>query len=95
MTGKRGRPRNSEDELWQRAQTAQLTVNEELAAMQGCGLIPLPGKAKNRAALRLGVSMKTLMRLLALAPAPDPREEWIREWKQAELDDWQQDSARD
>ena len=34
MTGKRGRPPDSEDERWQRAQTARRTVNEELAAMR-------------------------------------------------------------
>ena len=38
MTGKRGRPRNSEDERWQHAQTARRTVDEELAEMRGCGL---------------------------------------------------------
>jgi hypothetical protein len=36
--------------------------------------------------------MKTLNRLLAMAPAADPR--YTRdEWKQAEYDDWQADLA--
>ena len=92
MTGKRGRPSYSEDERWQRAQTARRTVNEDLAAMRHDGLIPSSGRAKNRAALRLGISMKTLNRLLAMAPAADPR--YTRdEWKQAEYDDWQADLA--
>jgi hypothetical protein len=46
MTGKRGRPSYSEDERWQRAQTARRTVNEELAAMRHDGLIPSSGRAK-------------------------------------------------
>lgn len=91
-----GRPPYSEDERWQRAQTARRTVNEELTAMQGSGLIRSPGKAIDRAARRLGISMKTVERLLAVAPAVDPRDEqpprctWD-EWKQAEYDDWQAD----
>ena len=68
MTGKRGRPPDPEDERWQRAQTARRTVDEELAAMQHDGLIPSPGKANNRAARRLGISTKTLKRLLAVDP---------------------------
>ena len=39
------------------------------------GHIPSPGKANDRAARRLGISIKTLKRLLALAPAADPRDE--------------------
>ena len=91
MTG-RGRPPDSEDERWQRAQTARRTVDEELAAMQGCRLIPLPGKANSRAARRLGISTKTLKRLLAVAPRDEqpPKYTWD-EWKQAEYDDWQAD----
>ena len=53
----------------QRAQTARRTVDEELAAMQRDGLMPSEGKAKANAARRLGISARTLERLLALAPA--------------------------
>ena len=93
---KRGRPPDSEDERWQRAQTARRTVDEELAAMQRDGLIPSPGKAKNRAARRLGISTKTLKRLLACSR---PRMSGLLsctwdEWKQAEWDDWEADLAR-
>ena len=96
MTGKRGRPPDSEDERWQRAQTARRTVDEELAAMQSCGLIPLPGKANSRAARRLGISTKTLKRLLAVDPRDEQPLKLTRdEWKQAEWDDWQADSAGD
>ena len=94
---RRGRPPDPEDGRWQRAQTARRTVDEELAAMQRDGLAtPLRGKAIERAARRLGNSRKTVERLLALAPAVDPRDEqpprytW-EEWKQAEYDDWQAD----
>jgi len=93
MTGKRGRPRDLEDERWQRAQIARRTVDEELAAMQRDGLIKSPGKANNRAARRLGISTKTLKRLLAVDPRdePSPKYTWD-EWKQAEYDDWQENS---
>ena len=85
MTGKRGRPPDSEDERLQRAQTARRTVDEELAAMRRDGLMPSQGKANGRAARRLGISARTLKRLLALAPAGDwdePRITWD-EWKQS------------
>jgi hypothetical protein len=88
MTGKRGRPPDVEVERWQRAQTARRTVDEELAAMQNYGLIRLPGKANDRAARRLGISTKTLKRLLALAPAADPWEDRLTwdEWQQVQRD---------
>ena len=92
MTGKRGRPPDLKDERWQRAQTARRTVDEELAAMQRDGLIPLPGKANDRAARRLGISTKTLKRLLAVDPRDDPPPKYTwDEWQQAQLDDWQAD----
>ena len=39
--------------------------------------------------------MKTLNCLLALAPAADPREEWLAEWKQAEWDEWRQETDKE
>ena len=82
MTGKRGRPRNSEDVRWQHAQTARRTVDEELAEMRGCGLNLHLG-AIGRAARRLKISPRTLKRRLALAPAADPDERLT--W-----DEWQE-----
>ena len=97
MTGKRGRPPVKEDERLQRAQTARRAVDEELAPMQRDGLIPLQGKAIGRAARRLEISVRTLKRLLTLAPAADPDEPRLTwdEWKQAEYDDWQADRRKD
>ena len=88
---RRGRPPDPEDERWQRAQTARRTVDEELEAMRREGLIPSSGKANSRAARRLGISTKTLKRLLAV-DEPSPKYTWD-EWKQAEYDDWQADLA--
>jgi len=96
MTGKRGRPPDSEDERWRRAQTARRTVDEELAAMQRDGLIKSPGKANNRAARRLGISTKTLKRLLAVDPRNEPPPKYTSdEWKQAEYDDWQAERGQE
>ena len=93
MTGKRGRPPDSEDERWRRAQTARRTVDEELAAMQREGPIKSLGKANDRAARRLGISMKTLKRLLAVDPRnePPPKYTWD-EWQQIQRDDWEVDN---
>jgi len=94
MAGKRGRPRHLEDARWQRAQTAQRMVDEEMAAMQGCGQTPSEGKAKKNVCRRLEVSPRTLNRLLDLCVEPPPRMTWD-EWQQAQRADCEVDDYRD
>jgi len=94
MAGKRGRPRHLEDARWQRAQTAQRMVDEEMAAMQGCGQTPSEGEAKKRVSRRLRVSPTTLNRLLKLlngSAEPPPRMTWD-ELQQLQRDDWEVDT---